>query len=337
MLIPEIFEKLSNQTVLFITTKNLDYLRNTQEINLLRGHAAHVDVIGSKKSSYLFRLISVYRRLATTSFKRYNVVFIGFAPQLIIPFFSWKLKGKTVFEDFFISLYDTFVFDRKKISPKSLIAKLLYRLDYKTIHAADAIISDTRADSRYFSKTFNMDSKMLQVLYLEADTEYYKPQPLAEKRTDKFTVLYFGSILPLQGIEIILESARIMSDHDNIVFDIIGPVEKKLMKQYGSLPNTRFTDWLPQKDLADRIARSDLCLAGHFSSEIDKASRTIPGKAYIYRAMEKPMILGDNPANHELFQEKNSSIFYVQMGSAPKLKEKILFAMDQLGYKGGNK
>ena len=33
--------------VLFITTKNLDYLRNTQEIAKLRESAASVDVLGS--------------------------------------------------------------------------------------------------------------------------------------------------------------------------------------------------------------------------------------------------------------------------------------------------
>ena len=34
------FQELKNKKVLFITTKNLDYLRNTQELRLLREQAA---------------------------------------------------------------------------------------------------------------------------------------------------------------------------------------------------------------------------------------------------------------------------------------------------------
>ena len=61
-----------------------------------------------------------------------------------------------------------------------------------------------------------------------------------------------------------------------------------------------------------------------FNKEINKAKRTIPGKAYIYQAMGKPMILGENPANHELYSEKDPGITFVEMGSGRKLAEKIL-------------
>ena len=46
--------------MLFITTKNLDYLRNTQEIAKLRESAASVDVLGSSEKSYVHRLLHVY-------------------------------------------------------------------------------------------------------------------------------------------------------------------------------------------------------------------------------------------------------------------------------------
>ena len=40
------FGELKGKKVLFITTKNSDYIRNTQEIRLLREQAASLDVIG---------------------------------------------------------------------------------------------------------------------------------------------------------------------------------------------------------------------------------------------------------------------------------------------------
>ena len=87
--------------------------------------------------------------------------------------------------------------------------------------------------------------------------------------------------------------------------------------------NIAYIDWLPQEQLAQYIGQADLCLAGHFHAEIAKAKRTIPGKAYIYKAMKKPMILGDNPANRELFHQNADTVF-VEMGSAKALADAIL-------------
>ena len=168
----------------------------------------------------------------------------------------------------------------------------------------------------------------MHVVYLEADKSVYYPRKVSSDFIGKFTVLYFGSVLPLQGTEVILECVRLMKDCGDIMFDFIGPVSDDEIEKCKD-SNVRFTPWLSQDALAERIAAADLCLAGHFNASIGKASRTIPGKAYIYEAMEKPMILGDNPANHELFSE-GTAHYFVKMGDAEKLKEKILFASQQL-------
>ena len=84
---------------------------------------------------------------------------------------------------------------------------------------------------------------------------------------------------------------------------------------------------MKQTELAEYIAFSDLCLAGHFSSTVNKAKRTIPGKAYIYQAMRKKMILGDSPANRELYEE-NNKVLFCKMGSSKELKKKILKEMN---------
>ena len=87
----------------FITTKNLDYLRNVQEIELLK-RKYELTVIGSSRKSYLKRLIKVYFDLLTLSVEDMEEVFIGFAPQLIVPFWKRKFKKNYVTIDFFISL-----------------------------------------------------------------------------------------------------------------------------------------------------------------------------------------------------------------------------------------
>ena len=75
---------------------------------------------------------------------------------------------------------------------------------------------------------------------------------------------------------------------------------------------------------------SDLCLAGHFNKDINKAKRTIPGKAYTYEAMNKKMILGDNEATHELYEEGDGTHYFVEMGNAEKLAEKIIYIKNSI-------
>lgn len=320
-----------NKKVLFITTKNLDYLRNTQEIELIKKEAASVDVIGFKGKSYPKRLIKVYAKLLVRSMKSYDTVFIGFAPQLILPLFRFKMGKREVVMDFFISVYDTMVNDRKKFRAKSIPGKLCMWLDKKCIKRADFIISDTNAHGDYFSQEFGVKREKIETLYLKADTDIYyeREQIKPEKLKDKFIVLYFGSVLPLQGVEVIMKAMERLKNEKDIYFYFIGPVKDNVKKTQSE--NIEYIHWLSQEELARYISYSDLCLAGHFNKDIMKAKRTIPGKAYIYEAMGKKMILGENRATRELYHEDGLR-YFVKMGDPDALADKILeIKKDTLG------
>lgn len=321
-----IHQILNNKKVLFITTKNLDYLRNTQEIDIIKESTEHLDILGYKDKSYFKRLVKIYCKLMKLVFTNdYDVIFIGFAPQLVLPFLKSLKNRSYIITDFFISCYDTLVFDRKKFRDKTFISRKIFNIDKATLLQSNHIICDTKAHQQYFADTFGMDKSNSTVLYLKADTTIYFPHQVErpEKLKNKFIVLYFGSILPLQGVDIVLKSAKLLENQDDIFFYIIGPLTDEQKKEYSELKNTEFIHWLSQDKLSDKIAEADLCLAGHFSNTIDKAKRTIPGKAYIYDAMKKPMILGDSPANHELYKPSND-IYFVEMGNHTALSELIL-------------
>lgn len=317
-------EELNRKKVLFITTKELSYIRNSQEIELLKESTAEVKIIGSDSSQYPIRLLKVYWSLLTIPAKDYDSVLIGFASQLVLPLWKFKFRNNAIIIDFFVSMYDTFVNDRKRFGEKSVVAKILKKLDKITLRDADRIICDTNAHGRYFSEDLGADSNKLITLYLEADKTIYYPRKAErpEKLKDKFVVLYFGSVLPLQGVDVVLGAYDMLKDDERFYFYMIGPIKGNLEKPISK--NIEYIDWLPQNELAEYIARADLCLAGHFNGNIDKAKRTIPGKAYIYDAMGKAMVLGDNEANRELFFEKNEKVLFSSMGSGIELKEKII-------------
>lgn len=309
---------IKEKKVLYIATKNADYIRITQEINILQDNAQSVDCIVSEDKSYIKRIVHVYKNLLFKSVKKYDVVVVGFMSQMILPWWSFKFKHNTVIEDFFISIYDTLVDDRKKFKGNSIIGKILHWIDQKAIQSAKYIITDTKAHRDYFKEEFKTKNQKYIPLYLHADETIYHPMRIEkpEQWRDKFLVLYFGSILPLQGVDVILQAIDQLKEDKNIHFLMIGPIDKKYKKVQSD--TVTYIDWLDQKELSKYIAFSDLCLGGHFSDSIGKADRTIPGKVYIYEAMQKPMILGDSKANKELFREDGNHHF-VKMGDSKGL------------------
>lgn len=317
---------IKGKKVMFITTKNLDYIRNTQEIRLIKEQAASCTVIGSPDKHYFFRLLSVFFSLLTISASGFDTVFIGFAPQLILPLFRWKFKKNEIIIDFFISMYDTLCHDRRKVKPSGFVGRILHLTDQITLAYADFVICDTNTHGRYFADEFGISPDKLYTLYLQADTSIYHPLPDCKPShlKDKYVVLYFGSILPLQGASTVLDAMSLLKENKNLFFYFIGPVKGKNIQEICPVSdNIAYIDWLSQEQLAQHIGQADLCLAGHFNAEIAKAGRTIPGKAYIYKSMRKPMILGDNPANRELFCQGPDTAF-VEMGSAEALADAIL-------------
>ena len=320
-----LIDHVKDKNVVFITTKNIDYIRNSQELKILKENAKHVDKIYSKSKSYPVRILQVWLKILLRGFGKYDTVFVGFSPQLIMPIWWWKFKKNTVVIDFFISVYDTMAFDRKKVTPKSMAGRFCKWIDCRTIKNANHIIADTKAHGKYFSSEFGADMNTIEVLYIVADDKIYYRRPQKKKKEDegKFVVVYFGSILPLQGIDVIIKAAAKLKNRDDIKFYIVGPVkDEKVPENVVNIP------WLSQKELAEYIAMSDLCLAGHFNKHNNKANRTIPGKAYIYELMGRPMILGDNPATHELFEEDGKH-FFVEMSNPQALADKIAEVADK--------
>lgn len=315
-------EIVKDKRVLFITTKNIDYIRNTQELRIIKDFARNVDIIYSEKKNYAWRIPDIWRKITKKKINNSDVIFVGFEPQFVIPFVGWKFKGKMVVIDFFISVYDTLICDRKKFRDGGIVAKLSRWMDITTIKNVVHIVTDTKAHAKYFETEFEGEKKKFETIYLEADSQIYYPRPQNKPADikDKFVVLYFGSILPLQGVDIVLGAIREFKNRDDIYFDIIGPIPDKYNKPIQN--NVHYTEWLPQTELAEHIANADLCLAGHFHGTIGKANRTIPGKAYIYEMMNKKMILGDSEANHELFKADDRH-FFVVMGDVKSLTHKI--------------
>ena len=176
---------------------------------------------------------------------------------------------------------------------------------------------------KYFIREFNVPKSKIYYLYVGCNKELFKPVKIRRKDSC-FTVLWYGEGLPVQGVDIILKAAKYLENYKDVTFHLIGPLRKKYYSLISKLKlsNVRFTDRIPYKDLPREIAKANLCLGGHFSN-VPKAKRVISIKTFEFSACDKPLILGDNQANKEIFKSDNKTIF-CKMNDEKALAEVIL-------------
>ena len=125
---------VSEKKVVFVTTKNIDYIRNVQEIKLLKEKYSEVKLIYSKSKNYYIRILLANLKLLFLNKRKFDIIFIGFLPQLIFPFlYKRKKRKQMIVIDFFVSLYDTLVNDRKKVKVNTVTSKILKKIDQKNI------------------------------------------------------------------------------------------------------------------------------------------------------------------------------------------------------------
>ena len=338
---------LKGKNVVYITVKNEDYIRTSQIKWILTENAKKFRIYSSEKGNPLTRTIDIRKKLRSISFEGVDVVIAGFLPQLI-----WKdlIKrslgtGIIVIAEMFLSLYDTVVLDRKLVWKRGIISHICKRFDRTVVKEADYIITDTKADADFFAKEFGTekDREKFETLYLEADLgDCISANVVLDKNEDENskTILYFGTGLPLQGTYYVAEAFNVLSEEYGYSCIYIGGLSNMSRNHKIRLLSCKdraircgkgsiiYYKWLEQKELYEKIENASVCLAGHFEPYIDKADRTIPGKAMIYEALGKTMILGDTKANREIFEPDDKHIF-VPRGDSERIVESVVKAISE--------
>ncbi|MDD2665863.1 MAG: glycosyltransferase [Methanocellales archaeon] len=318
--------KVPKARIIFISGREPGYVRNAVILNGLRANGVDVIECTDTSKSYIGRYPKAVGKFLLRNKTDYDAIFIGFFSQPLVSIIR-KLTPKTkpIIFDAFLSAYDTMCFDRKKFRPESLMGKYFYRLDKHSCEIADKVLLDTNAHIDYFVKTFGLVRRKFQRVFIGADDSIFYPMSV-ERDDDKFIVFWHGNFLPLSGLEYVIKAAKLLEPCSDIVFKIAGcgimyDEIEKLIEKLG-ISNVELLGWIPHQKLPEQIAKADVCLGGHFS-DIDKAKRVIAGKAFEAIAMKRAVIVGNNPANRELFTDKESALL-VEMANADALADSIV-------------
>lgn len=216
-----------------------------------------------------------------------------------------RLRRVPLVVDFFTSMFESAVYDRQQAAVNSLTARRYRFIDGLALRVADGVVVDTQANADYVAATFGVPRDRLTVIPVGAFTDWFHPgvQPAVPLQR-RLLVQFYGSYIPLHGVETILRAAHALRERDGIRFELLGQgqtyAQMRALAEELSLPNVDFSEPVPPPDLPGRVAAADICL-GIFGAT-NKAQRVIPNKLYQTLAMRKPVISGDTPALREGFE-----------------------------------
>jgi glycosyltransferase involved in cell wall biosynthesis len=272
---------------------------------LIRAGAEVVQVADDRR--YASRTPSLIRRGARA---HCDVVLVGFpghadvgAARVVS-----RLRGGPVIFDAFTSLWEAAVSDRNVTNARSL-SGLRYRLeDQLACSLADLVLLDTRAHCFYFSQELKVSAAKLRAVPVGADEDVMRPQA-APGLDEVLRVFFYGSFIPLHGVEYIVEAGRLLERaRVPVQISLLGAGQTRHQMERRArelnLSNVQFLDRRPYEALPDAIAQSHVCL-GIFGTT-PKAARVIPNKVFDAVACGRAVVTRDSAAVREWFTDREN-------------------------------
>ncbi len=261
-----------------------------------------------------------------------DVIFLSEFNQTLVPAIH-KLaqqENKRFVVDAFTPVYDANVNDRRSVPSFSLKALRYWMVDRASVRLPDIVLVDTEQHADYYIQKLNADRSKLHVVPVGASSEWFG-EPTITRTEPGIKVLFYGTYIPLHGIDIILRAAVELRANDAIHFELIGKGQTyKQMRDLAialRLTNVRFADPVPYEELPKRVSSADICL-GIFG-QTDKAARVVPNKVYQTLAVARPLITADTPAIRSVFKP-DTHLLAVPAGNPHTLAQAITTLVDNL-------
>jgi glycosyltransferase involved in cell wall biosynthesis len=226
-----------------------------------------------------------------------DAVVVGYPGHFDLPAARRAARDRPIIFNPLVSLADTLVSDRRRFRAGSLPARLLEAVDRHALAASDLVVADTEAHARFLAGLAR--HQRFAVCFVGAEDRLFHPP---WRPAEPFTALFVGKLIPLQGVETILEAARLASD---IGFRIVGSGQLEPLLR-NAPANVDRIPWVEYELLPTEIRRAG-CALGLFGTSA-KAARVIPNKAFQALACGTPLVTADTPAARELLADGESAL-----------------------------
>jgi glycosyltransferase involved in cell wall biosynthesis len=292
--------------VAYFGTWERGYPRNDQVIACLREAGVDVEEIHAPlwRSEHKFatgpsaapRIAAAEARLALRRVPDdVEALLVGYPGQFDIP--AARAHRRPVIFNAMVSLYETFVEDRKRFAERSLPARALRALDRRAFRWSDLVVSDTAANALAMRDFAGLDR--VEHCFVGADESLFKP---SWRPPETFHALFVGKLIPLHGIRTILDAARLLPD---VPFRVIGSGQEEALLR-DRPPNVEHVRWVEYDRLPEEYARAG-CALGIFGPG-PKPQRVIPNKVFQALATGTPVVTADTPAVRELLDDEQNAL-----------------------------
>ncbi len=305
---------------LYFGTYERGYPRNAQVISCLRGAGVevverHVSVWEDSRHKWALgagagaRLALAEARLLAGRREQFDVLVVGYPGHADMPVAKAVARGRPVVFNPLVSLYETLVEDRARFAPGSPAARVLRRIDRGALRRADLVVADTEQNAHHLAALAGLGPERLGVCLVGAEDRLFRP---GWRQPGAFRALFVGKLIPLHGLETILDAARLAPE---LPFRIIGNGQLDALL-HERPANVEWVNWVEYEQLPQELEQAG-CALGVFGTSA-KAGRVIPNKAFQALAVGAPLVTADTPAARELLRDGESGLL-VPPGDAPAL------------------
>ncbi len=265
-----------------------------------------LDAGGSLASASLARVGVRWAAAARRLVHRWRAA-SGGAPPLVVVGFGGQLdvllaravcrpRAGLVFAPL-VGLVETLVDDRRLFSARGPRARALGALDRLALRSADLVLVDTTAHAACFVEQ-GAPGARLGVWHLGAEPEFFAAPAAAPVGR---RVLFYGTCLPLHGIETIVAAAARLGSRAEVVLIGDGP-ERPRLAALARMLDAPVT-WRPPVPLAQlpRELAAAAVVLGVFGTG-RKAAVVVPNKVYQAAAVGRPLVTREGPGLREVFE-----------------------------------
>ena len=113
-------------------------------------------------------------------------------------------KPKPIVVDSFLCLYDTIVDDRKLFREGSFSARIIRFIESSVLYKCDRILIDTEQNKLRLIELYNLPAPKIFTVPVGLDEKLWVSLEQATF-SGQFRVLFWGTFIPLHGVEFIVE------------------------------------------------------------------------------------------------------------------------------------
>ncbi|PMM49036.1 glycosyltransferase [Vibrio breoganii] len=197
------------------------------------------------------------RLVLIASSKKLIVLPMNFGPLLLLDMLVAKIFRREIIFDYYISLYDTTVNDRKIVKLDSLREKYVSWLEKKLTRWADVIVCLNNSEANYYKKYMCSCAKnKIKIIPLVVDRVSSRNID-TYITSETFNICWWGTYIPLHGLDKLIEAFSLVEEN-NVKLYIFGDYAEKA------------------KPYVELVERLDICEKVIFNHEYTFRNRKLP-------------------------------------------------------------